>query len=164
RPQAFDAAHPSTGDCNGCHTTTPTFATDMTQAAKPANHIPTAAPCTQCHTTTGSYALYSSAGTHQGVMACLSCHGPTVAATFSIAANPVFSIVTTPGNHIPIATLDCNGSACHTTSNVNTGSFKFGSGSPTAPTLSLAGPTQTAAAGADLASASCRETGRDPVT
>src|SRR5207302_283025 len=105
-----------------CHTTTPTFATDMTQAAKPANHIPTAAPCTQCHTTTGSYALYSSAGTHQGVMACLSCHGPTVAGTFSIAANPVFSIVTTPGNHIPSATLDSTDPDRHSVTHVNTGS------------------------------------------
>ncbi|TLZ20103.1 MAG: hypothetical protein E6K30_05210, partial [Gammaproteobacteria bacterium] len=158
RPQAFDAAHPSTGDCNGCHTATPTFATDMTQAAKPANHIPTAAPCTQCHTTTGSYALYSSAGTHQGVMACLSCHGPTVAGTFSIAANPVFSIVTTPGNHIPIATLDCNGSGCHSTSNVNPGSggFKIGTANITSPTLSVAG--HTTVTGGGLACASCHET------
>jgi len=31
-------------------------------------------------------------------------HGPTVATTFDIA------VVTTPGNHIPIGALDCNGS------------------------------------------------------
>ncbi|HMC68726.1 MAG TPA: hypothetical protein VKJ07_06190, partial [Mycobacteriales bacterium] len=67
RPQAFDKAHPATGDCNGCHTTSPTFATDIAQSAKPANHIPTTAPCTQCHTTAGNYAQYSSPGTHQGV-------------------------------------------------------------------------------------------------
>src|SRR5439155_27341857 len=65
RPQAFDKVHPATGDCSGCHTTTPTFATDMTSAAKPANHIPTSAPCTQCHTTANDYAQYSSPGTHQ---------------------------------------------------------------------------------------------------
>src|SRR5205085_10701829 len=96
RPQAFDKAHPATGECSGCHTTTPTFATDMTQAAKPANHIPTAAPCTQCHTTAGNYAQYSSPGTHQGLTGCLSCHGPTVATTF---AN--ITLVTNPSNHIP---------------------------------------------------------------
>ena len=59
RPTALDKAHPTSGDCNGCHTTTPTFATDQTGSAKPANHIPTTAPCAQCHTTAGNYALYS---------------------------------------------------------------------------------------------------------
>src|SRR5205814_118358 len=83
RPQAFDKVHPVAGDCNGCHTTTPTFATDMTPSAKPANHIPTTAPCTQCHTTANDYAQYSSPGTHQGVTGCLSCHGSTVATTFA---------------------------------------------------------------------------------
>src|SRR5205807_7557271 len=34
RPQAFDTAHPATGDCNGWHTTTPTFTTDQTGNAK----------------------------------------------------------------------------------------------------------------------------------
>src|SRR5207302_5213987 len=91
--------------CNGCHTTTPTFATDMTPSAKPANHIPTTAPCTQCHTTAGNYALYSVTGTHQGVTGCLSCHGSTVATTF---VN--ITLVTNPSNHIPFGTLDCNGS------------------------------------------------------
>jgi hypothetical protein len=55
RPQAFDKTHPATGDCIGCHTTSPTFATNqMGSAAKPANHIPTNAPCAQCHTTAGN--------------------------------------------------------------------------------------------------------------
>src|SRR5207244_8980163 len=58
RPQAFDKVHPVAGDCNSCHTTTPTFATDVTPSAKPANHIPTTAPCTQCHTTANDYAQY----------------------------------------------------------------------------------------------------------
>src|SRR5206468_5281750 len=45
RPQAFDKAHPASGDCNGCHTTSPTFATNqMGSSAKPATHIPTNAP------------------------------------------------------------------------------------------------------------------------
>jgi hypothetical protein len=158
RPQAFDTAHPATGDCNGCHTTTPTFALDMTQSAKPANHIPTAAPCTQCHTTAGNYALYSSAGTHQGVTGCLSCHGSTVAGTFSIAANPVFSIVTTSSNHIPIGSLDCNGSGCHSTSNVSPGGagFKIGAANISTPTLTIAG--HTTVTGGGLACATCHET------
>src|SRR5438874_2554964 len=108
RPQAFDKVHPATGDCNGCHTTTPTFATDMTQTAKPANHIPTTAPCTQCHTTANNYTHYSSTGVHQGISGCLSCHGSNVATTF---AN--ITLVTNPSNHFPFGTLDCNGSGCH---------------------------------------------------
>src|SRR5439155_24810136 len=59
RPTALDKLHPTTGDCNGCHTTTPTFGTDQTGNAKPANHIPTTAACAQCHTTAGNNALYS---------------------------------------------------------------------------------------------------------
>src|SRR5204863_448316 len=131
RPQAFDKVHPVAGDCNGCHTTTPTFATDMTPSAKPANHIPTTAPCTQCHTTANDYAQYSSPGTHQGVTGCLSCHGSTVATTF---AN--ITLVTTPSNHIPVATLDCNGSGCHTLTNVTAGGggFKLGMASIASPT------------------------------
>src|SRR5207253_1491932 len=140
RPQAFDKVHPATGDCNGCHTTTPTFMTDQTGNAKPANHIPTTAPCAQCHTTTGNYAAYSVTGTHQGVTGCLSCHGSTVATTF---AN--ITLVTNPSNHFPFGTLDCNGSGCHTTGNVNAGGFKLGSASLTAPTLSVAGHTTVAA-------------------
>src|SRR5205807_4881810 len=135
-------AHPATGDCNGCHTTPPTFATGIAQAAKPANHIPTTAPCTQCHTTAGNYAQYSSPGTHQGVTDCLSCHGPN-AGTFSITANPVFSILTNPGNHIPFASLDCNGSGCHATGNVTPGGGGFKRGRPTisTPTLNADGHT-----------------------
>src|SRR5204863_144426 len=146
RPQAFDKVHPATGDCSGCHTTTPTFATDMTSSAKPANHIPTAAACAQCHTTAGNYALYSVTGVHQGISGCLSCHGSNVAGTFSIAANPVFSILATPSNHFPVGTLDCNGSGCHTTGNVNAGGFKVGSASTSSPTLTIAGHTTVAAA------------------
>ena len=80
------------------------------------NHIPTSAPCAQCHTTAGNNALYSFPGTHQGVTGCLTCHGPTVNTTFINV-----TMVTTPGNHIPIGSLDCNGSGCHTTANVTPG-------------------------------------------
>src|SRR5207253_814724 len=133
--------HPSAADGNGCHTTTTTVTTHLPPSAKPANHIPTTAPCTQCHTTAGNYALYSVTGTHQGVTGCLSCHGSTVATTF---VN--ITLVTNPSNHIPFGSLDCNGSGCHTTGNVNTGGFKLGAASLTAPTLSVAGHTTVAAA------------------
>ncbi len=141
RPTALDKAHPTSGDCNGCHTTAPTFASDQTGNVKPANHIPTSAACTQCHTTAGNFALYSAAGTHTGVTSCLSCHAPAVATTF---AN--ITIVSTPSNHMPIGSLDCSGSGCHTTTNVNAGGFKLGAASLTAPTLTVAGHTTVAAA------------------
>src|SRR6516164_5882525 len=51
RPTGYDKNHPTSGDCMGCHTTTPTFASDLTNGGKPANHIPTTAQCSQCHTT-----------------------------------------------------------------------------------------------------------------
>jgi hypothetical protein len=142
RPSAaLDAGHPTSGDCGGCHTTTPTFASDVTSAGKPANHIPTTAACAQCHTTAGNYALYSVTGTHQGVSNCLACHGSTVAATFANV-----NITTTPGNHIPIGSLDCNGSGCHSTSNVNTGGFNIGAASINSPTLDTSGHTTVASA------------------
>src|SRR6266576_3344017 len=138
-PAALDPNHPpqSAGDCGKCHDTT-TFGTS---ALRPANHIPTTAACVQCHTTVGNYAAYSVTATHQGVTGCLSCHGPTVNTTF---AN--ITMVTTPGNHIPIGTLDCNGSGCHSTTNVNAGGFKLGTASMANPTLTVAGHATVAAA------------------
>ena len=151
RPTALDKAHPTTGDCNGCHTTTPTFASDQTGGAKPANHIPTSAACAQCHTTAGNYAAYSVTGTHQGVTGCLTCHGPSVATTFANV-----TIVTTPSNHFPIGSLDCNGSGCHTLSNVNPGGFKIGAANVSSPTLTVAGHSTIAAAVSGCAG--CHET------
>ena len=151
RPTALDKGHPTSGDCNGCHTSTPTFAANITQSAKPANHIPTTAPCTQCHTTASNYATYSVTGTHQGVTACLSCHAPAVASTFDNV-----TIVTLPANHMPIGALDCNGSGCHTTTNVNAGGFKLGNASISTPTLSVAGHGTVSAA--VPACATCHET------
>src|SRR5204863_270427 len=139
RPTALDKIHPTTGDCGTCHTTTPTFATDQTGNAKPANHIPTTAPCAQCHTTAGNYTLYSVTGTHQGVTGCLTCHRATVAKTFANV-----TIVSNPSNHIPFGTLDCNRSGCHSTSNVNPGGFRLGTASVNTPTLSVAGHTTIA--------------------
>lgn len=141
RPTAFDKGHPTTGDCAGCHTTAPTFATNMNAAAKPANHIPTTAACTQCHTTPNNYALYSVTGTHQGVTSCVSCHGPSVATRFANV-----TITTTPANHIPIGALDCNSAGCHTTANVNTGGFILGAANIASPTLNMAGHSTVAAA------------------
>src|SRR5205807_1157131 len=160
RPNAtLDSRHPTTGDCGACHVQTPTFATNLLPTVpKPSNHIPTAAACAQCHTTAGNYALYSVTGVHQGISGCLSCHGSNVAGTFSIAANPVFSILTNPGNHIPFASLDCNGSGCHATGNVTPGGggFKLGTASISSPTLNAAG--HTTVTGGGIVCAMCHET------
>jgi hypothetical protein len=153
RPTAYDKSHPTSGDCSGCHTTTPTFASDQTGNTKPANHIPTTASCAQCHTTAGNDAVYSVTGVHQGVTACLACHAPTVATTF---AN--ITIVSTPTNHIPIASLDCNGSGCHSTANVNPGGFHIGAAGTATPTLTVAGHTTIGGAGGVSGCQTCHET------
>jgi hypothetical protein len=77
RPQSYDTAHPASGDCGGCHTTKPTFATNQSgSAAKPANHIPTNAGCAICHTTAGNYGAYVMGATgHAGITGnCAQCH------------------------------------------------------------------------------------------
>src|SRR5207244_7260410 len=78
--------------------------------------------------------------THRGVSGCLTCHGPTVGPFANV------TLVTTPGNHMPIGMLDCNGSGCHSTQNVNAGGFKLGTASMANPTLTVAGHTTVAAA------------------
>ena len=111
RPTAtLDKSHPTTGDCNGCHTTTPTFAKNQTgerEACEPHPDHRGVRPVPH----------------HRGQLRALlrDRHAPgrddlphlsrarPVATTF---AN--ITIVSTPGNHIPIGTLDCNRSGCHT--------------------------------------------------
>jgi hypothetical protein len=59
------------------------------------------------------------------------------------------TLVTTPSNHFSIATLDCNGSGCHTTTNVTPGAggFKLGTASISSPTLNAAGHTTVTGGG-----------------
>ncbi|MBV9727548.1 MAG: hypothetical protein JO299_20505, partial [Gammaproteobacteria bacterium] len=150
RPTAYDAKHPlPPADCGGCHTTTPTFGNDQLSTALPAGHIPIAPPtygtqpaCATCHTTAGDFSHYSVSAVHQGVSGCSACHGSTVNTTF-LNVTPI----TTPGNHIPVGTLDCNGSGCHAANGGATGGFKLGTASPTAPVLSVSGHTSLAAGG-----------------
>jgi hypothetical protein len=145
-PAQFEANHLKTGDFGQGYDTVSFAGT----AVKPANHIPTNAPCAQCHTTPGNNAVYSVTGTHVGVTSCLGCHAPAVAGTFANV-----TIVSTPANHIPIGALDCNGSGCHTTTNVNPAGFKLGAANVNAPTLSVAG--HTTVAGAVAACQTCHE-------
>ena len=73
RPTAAqDPAHPPTGDCGTCHSSTTSFATGVT--GKPANHIPTTQACTLCHTSLpASYkpGVMNHAGISSG---CTTCH------------------------------------------------------------------------------------------
>src|SRR6516165_1325661 len=67
------------------------------------------------------------------------------------------TMVTSPGNHIPIGTLDCSGSGCHSTANVNPGGFMIGTASITAPTLTAAGHTTIGGAGGVSGCQTCHE-------
>src|SRR5207237_8982799 len=126
------------------------------RAPGPANPLPTSAPCLQCHPTAGNYALYPVTATHQGVTGCLSCHGSNTGPFTGPPPSNTITIVGAPANHFPVGSLDCNGSGCHTTGNVNTGGFKLGSASFSSPTLNAAGHTTAASAAA--ACQSCHET------
>ena len=130
---------PTSGDCNGCHTSTPTFAANVTRRESPRTTYPTTAACTQCHTTAGNYAVYSVTGTHQGVTTCLSCHGADAGVCQHHDRRQA-------GQSHADRCLDCNGSGCHRTTNVNPGGFKLGAASINTPTLSIAGHDTIAAA------------------
>ena len=142
-PPALDKNHPDEGDCGGCHTTTPTFSSDCHGSAKPANHIPTNAACAQCHTTAGNFAALfghrHAPGRHELPQLPRPAAGRRLRQHHDHDARQ--------HNHIPIGALDCNGSGCHTTTNVNPGRLQA-SGRPTstAPTLNVAGHTTVAAA------------------
>ncbi|MBL8305069.1 MAG: hypothetical protein JNM33_00125 [Rubrivivax sp.] len=97
-----DPAHPSTGDCSQCHSSTSAFS----GVDKPANHIPYAATaqCTSCHTSGSNYQVMPSitnihAWAPSTSSNCAQCHG-AAAASFAIPANN-FAIVGLPSNHIP---------------------------------------------------------------
>src|SRR6202008_3846311 len=160
RPTAYDPKHPlPPADCGGCHTTTPTFGNNQLSTALPTGHIPITPPtyaaqpaCATCHTTAGDFTHYSVSAVHQGVSGCIVCHGSTVNTKF-LNVTPV----TTPGNHIPIGTLDCSGSGRHAATGGATGGFKLGTASLNAPTLTVAGHATVATAVA--ACSTCHENG-----
>ena len=145
-------APPPPADCGACHTTTPTFANNQLSTALPTGHIPIAPPtyaaqpaCATCHTTAGDFTHYSVSAVHQGVNGCIACHGSTVNTTF-LNVTPL----TTPGNHIPIGTLDCNASGCHSANGGAAGGFKLGTANINAPTLNVARPYHRGHGGSQL--------------
>ncbi len=105
-----DPAHPATGDCAACHSSTTYFDGNL----KPANHIPTlaTATCANCHTTSNFATIPTLANIHlyapSTTTNCSQCHG-AAAASFAIPAAG-FSIVGLPAAHIP-TTAACE--SCH---------------------------------------------------
>jgi len=129
--RAQDAAHPATGDCSQCHSSTVSFAVDVS-GGKPANHIPTSQACTLCHADPGDYGIY--AMNHAGITSnCSQCHGAGLAFANIVPKEP-------PANHMPTTTA-CE--ACHTATNFTA----FGPGTPMNHT------------GINANCASCHETG-----
>jgi hypothetical protein len=127
RPNAtLDKSHPTTGDCNGCHTNTPTFSSNVTGGSKPANHIPTTAPCAQCHTTSGNYAVYVMGTTgHTGITkGCATCHAYGL--TFANMAPPTLKQPPSGSTgHIPSnppngSSLNVACELCHSPTNFTT--------------------------------------------
>jgi hypothetical protein len=85
---AQDPAHPQTGDCGQCHSTS-----SFNTAGKPANHIPTSQPCALCHSNPNDYsqAMMNHAGITNG---CATCHGPGLSFANVVPVSP-------PATHIP---------------------------------------------------------------
>jgi hypothetical protein len=145
-----DAAHPTTGECSQCHTSTTTFKTNI---AKPSNHIPltsTTGCATQCHTggfdPTTTHMVHSDPAVASE--SCNSCHasgaGPFYGTSQGAGGQPQQppGTVGTSGanNHIPVGAADCKG--CHASidglvSTMSATGFKLS----TSPLLSSTGHT-----------------------
>jgi hypothetical protein len=135
-----------TADCSQCHTTAPPF----NASNLPNNHIPlpsTATPaCTVCHAAGQPKNPSTSKMVHSSVASetCSTCHGagkgPFSGTSQGVGGQPKQQpgTVGTPGagNHIPIASAECN--ACHATADAMTGT---GFHISTTPALSAAGHT-----------------------
>jgi hypothetical protein len=127
-----DAAHPATGDCSQCHTSTVYF----DGAAKPTGHIPTSGLCATCHVKAGDFTiagLGTVAQIHTGISSgCRTCHaggpyagsgqvtGSSLCATAALPYVPMPMPLTACGasptassklNHIPVGTQGCE--LCH---------------------------------------------------
>ncbi len=102
---AQDANHPQSGACEGCHSSTTSFAQGI--STKPSNHIPTSQTCTLCHSNPNDYSVY--AMKHSGITSnCAQCHAAGLSFANIVPKQP-------PSNHIPIKTVTCE--SCHSTTN-----------------------------------------------
>ncbi|MGH8253619.1 MAG: hypothetical protein ACRES2_06220, partial [Steroidobacteraceae bacterium] len=137
-------AHPATGECGTCHTSTVSFAIGNLQ---PAGHIPTSQPCTLCHQNPADYTqkIMDHAGITGG---CATCH----AAGLSFPNMAPLVLVTTPANHIAFAGAACE--SCHSKTNFTSpGGFSFTNASGAAP------PAMVHASVTSLACSSCHGAG-----
>jgi alkylated DNA nucleotide flippase Atl1 len=120
-----DPAHPLSGDCSQCHSSTTAFS----GIDKPANHIPysATAQCNSCHTTTDYAVMPTLASIHANAPSttsnCAQCHG-AAAASFAIPAAS-FSIVGLPSNHLP-TTASCE--VCHVGASSSIAALPVGNG------------------------------------
>jgi hypothetical protein len=137
-------AHPTSGECGNCHTSTVSFAIGNLQ---PAGHIPTTQPCTLCHQNPADYT--QKIMDHTGITGgCALCH----AAGLSFPNMAPLVLVTTPANHIAFAGAACE--SCHSKTNFTSpGGFSFTNASGTAP------PAMVHSAVSSLACSSCHGAG-----
>lgn len=151
-PGGFDTFHPATtaGDCSACHTTTPTFSSNINSV--PSSHIPTGSigtACATCHTTAGNYTVFNLVKTHTTGLSCVSCHNGTTAALADAQAQAIKLTTNAPRTHIPVGSVDCAASGCHSNYTAAGNTFVIGAGdtgSLTGPTLNVAGHTAIATA------------------
>jgi hypothetical protein len=136
-----DSAHPSTGDCSQCHSSTTSFNTGI---AAPSNHIPIGSTaCANCHLgTKAPYLAANTAMNHAGfTTTCSGCHGAGKNFLGSGQTEAGGQPMQPPGsigapgavNHIPYGTADCVG--CHSATSTAQGGFKI----TATPALSPAG-------------------------
>lgn len=149
------------GDCQACHTTTPTFAGNV--SALPTGHMPTGsagASCSNCHSGT-AYNAANLVATHATGQACLSCHAST-AGPF-INAGAAIKTPTAAANHVPFGNVDCI--ACHAGyPATGTASFVIGvgaAGSINTPTMNVAAHAAAASGGLNSC-ASCHNMNGNP--
>ncbi len=164
--QTYDATHATTGaasatgDCSGCHTTSPPFSNATTL---PTAHIklnPTGTSCLDCHT--AGYGPGKSGMKHADVntFTCISCHNST--STFSGTGQgtngqpwQMSGAVATAGGssttHFPLGSAtDCSNSGCHLNTTANDTLTATGKGffiTSTNPVLSAAGHGSVGATG-----------------
>ena len=140
--------------CGTCHGRGLTWSGTPITVVEPANHIPIGTTvCTQCHTATNftSFAISNVSGTaapsmvHTGFTTnCITCHG----AGLTFVGTPATKVF--PANHIPTATIACEG--CHSNSVFTT--FVFANKSGTSPSA-MVHSTVTS-----IACSACHEAGK----
>ena len=153
-PSAMVHAAVSSIACGTCHGRGLTWSGTPITVVEPTNHIPIGTTvCTQCHTATNftSFAISNVSGTappsmvHTGFTTnCITCHG----AGLTFVGTPATKVF--PANHIPTATIACEG--CHSNSVFT--NFIFANKSGTAPSSMVHSKVTS------IACSACHEAGK----